>query len=1122
MHTFWDHHGFEFFWGVLMMSSLIRFHQRIVKILLLTAVFLLPSVVVAQIDTGTIVGVVRDQSGAAIPGATVTLKNSATGVSRTVMTNEEGEYLFAAIIPGVYSVQASSPNFESAIRSSIEINVQSRPAIDFSLKVGQTNQVVEVTSQTPVLQTETSDLGGVVQSQQINDLPLNGRRYSDLALLEAGIQRNLVNQNNTTPDRFSSNGNWETQNYFSLDGIDNNSGSTNLQESTVQVIQPPPDALQEFRIQTRSYSAEFGTSAGAVINASIKSGTNAFHGDVWEYIRNNVFDANSYFNNQNGVPRGHFSQNQYGATLGGPVIKNKTFFFGDFQFFTSRKATTVQSTVPTPLMKTGNFSELSNPLNSSAVAGQSACLNPATKIISSSCIDPTASQLVALFPDPNIPSAIAVEGQAGSFAGPNYQYQAAVPNDSHSFDIRIDHNINNTNRLFGRYSQFIISKQDPPWTNNPIIAGNGDFATDYRIHERSVALSWDDTVRSNLLNELRFGFNRDYAHSDPIGVTLGTSDAAKFGLMGIPVGPNSSGLPPIEINGLTRLGTSPWRPQFQISQVWQILDNLSWLKGAHSFKFGYEFRHSSDNFLDIRAPQGEIGVNGIYTAAGAFGLPDFLLGNVDSIVFVTPTVVHNYQNGNSVYAQDTWRVRNDLTITYGARYELYAPNLNHQNQMANFTPANGGGLVSVASGASGLYARSLIHPDRNDIAPRVGFSYHPWDKVVFRAGAGIFYQHSVRIGSESILALNPPFVNSYSLSRIQGDPTTEFQLKNGFPLATLTAGPINLAQLQVRAQDPNQRSSYVEQFSFGPEVQLNANTALDVSYVGNFARKMNRLRNANQAAVTGLDSQGQAILAFPYANLNDAAGDHAFLELATNDGNSNYNALLVSLKRRFTKGMAYGVSYTWSHNIANFIDNLTGGAFPQNSYNYGAERGDSMFDVRHRFVGYLTYEIPLGKGKQYMNQGGIVNGFLGGWQVNTILTKQTGTTIQVSGPDIHGTGSFNMRPDCVGNARTGASNDPRTGFWLNSAAFALPVGAFGNCGAGRYHGPGFTNVDLSLFKSFPLRDTMRFEFRAEAFNAFNHPAFGNPASFFPSGNFGQISSTITDPRELQLALKFYF
>ena len=1087
---------------------------------------LLSSMALAQIDTGSIVGTVKDQSGAGISGATVTLTNLATGVSRDVDTNESGEYQFSAIIPATYSVQVSAPNFQAAVEKNIEINVQSRPAVDFTLKVGKSNEVVEVFSTTSVLQTETADVGGVVQKEQINDLPLNGRRYSDLALLEAGIQRNLTNQNNTAPDRFSSNGNWETQNYFSLDGIDNNSGSTNLQESTVQVIQPPPDALQEFRIQTRTYSSEFGTSAGAVINASIKSGTNAFHGDLWEFVRNSVFDANSYFNNHNAVPRGHFSQNQYGATIGGPLIKNKTFFFGDFQFFSSRKATTVQSTVPTPLMKTGNFSELPSeiPLSSSTVAGQGGCVNSATKTISSSCIDPTGAKLAALFPDPNIPSAVAVEGQPGSFSGPNYQFQAAVPNDSHSFDIRIDHNINNTNRLFGRFSQFIISKQDPPWTNNPIIAGNGDFATDYRIHERSVALSWDDTVRSNLLNELRFGFNRDYAHSDPIGVKLGTSSAPQYGLTGIPVGPNTAGLPPIEINGLTRLGTSPWRPQFQISQVWQILDNLSWLKGAHSFKFGYEHRHFSDNFLDIRAPQGEIGVNGIYTTGGAFGLPDFLLGNVDSVTFVTPTVVHNYQYGNSFYAQDTWRASKNFTVTYGARYELFTPSLNHQNDVSNFTPANGGGLITSARGASGLFNRALIHPDRNNVAPRFGFSYHPFDKLVFRGGYGVFYQHSVRIGSESVLALNPPFVNSYSLNEINGSSTTEFQLQNGFPLTTIASGALNLAQLQIRAQDPNQRTSYVEQASFGPEIQFNENTSLDMSYVGNFARKMNRLRNANQGILTGnFDSGGNPIVTFPYANLNDSAGNHAFLELATNDGNSNYNALLVSLKRRFAKGVSYGVSYTWSHNIADFVDNLTGGAFPQNAYNYAAERGDSMFDVRHRIVGYLTYALPFGKGKLYMDRGGVANAVLGGWQVNTIVTRQSGTTIAISAPDLSGTGSFNSRPDCIGNALSGASSDPRRGLWLNPAAFKLPAsGSFGNCHVGSYHGPGFTNVDLSLFKNFPFGETMRFEFRAEAFNALNHASFGNPSAFFPSGSFGTISSTIIDPRELQLALKFYF
>jgi hypothetical protein len=1120
------------------MPHSLRVHAPIVKVMLLAITFSLSTVLLAQIDTGSIVGVVRDPSGAAIAGAMVTLRNAATGVARVATTNENGGYQFAALIPGVYSVQASATSFEPAVRTNIEIDVQSRPAIDFTLKVGQSKEVVEVTSVTPILQTETADVGGVVQKEQINDLPLNGRRYSDLALLEAGIQRNQVNTNNTAPDRFSSNGNLETQNYFSLDGIDNNSGSTNLQESSVQVIQPPPDALQEFRIQTRTYSSEFGTSAGAVINASIKSGTNQFHGDLWEFLRNSSLDANSYFNVHNGVPRGHFVQNMYGGTIGGPIIKNKTFFFFDLQKFTSRKATTIQSTVPTPLMKTGNFTELGTTLSASPVSGQAGCVSG--NVVASTCLDNAAKQLVALFPDPNIPDQITKEENVpgGWNGGSNYQFQYSIPKDTTSFDVRIDHTLNSKNNILGRYSQYIIKNQDAPWTSDPV-AGNGDFATAYNIHERSVALSWNRTIKSTLLNEARFGFNRDYAHSDPIGLKLGTSLAPNFGLTGIPVGPNTAGIPPIEINGLVRIGTSPWRPQFQISQVWQVLDNLSWLRGSHSFKFGYEYRHGSDNFLDIRAPQGEIGVNGIYTAGGGFGLPDFLLGNVDSVNFVTPHVVHNYTNGNSFYGEDTWRARKDLTVTFGLRYELFTPNLNHQNQLSNFSPANGGELITVAPNASGLFARSLIHPDRNDFAPRLGFSYHPWDRVVLRGGYGVFYQHGVRIGSESILALNPPAVLSYSLGQGLGSSTPVFQLQNGFPQFSSTT--VDLTQLQIRAQDPNQRTSYVEQASFGPQFQISQNVSLEASYVGNFARKMNRLRDANQGIFTGtFDGSGNPIDVYPYANLNtsnsSATGSHSFLELATNDGSSNYNALLVSLRGRYSKGMSYGVSYTWSHNIADYVDNLTGSAFPQNSYDYAAERGDSMFDVRQHFVGFLTYELPVGKGKKYLGEGGIASYILGNWQVNTIVTKQTGATIQLFAPNVSLSGGNNSpRPDCIGNALSGASSNPRSGAWLNPLAFAMPAnGQFGNCHVGAYHGPGFSNADLSFFKILPVTEKMRFEFRVEMFNAFNHANFSNPNSFyapftvdpktggFVPGGFGAIQSTIGDPREIQFGLKFYF
>lgn len=1086
----------------------------------------------AQIDSGSIVGRVTDPSGAAIAGAAITVTNAATGVTVSTKTNEGGQYQLTALPPGNYSVKATAAGFTSQVRNNIELDVQSRPSIDFGLSVGQVSEVVEIKATSPLLQTQSADVGAVVQSQQIVDLPLNGRRYSDLALLEAGIQK-LPDANvaNSAPDRFNSNGNLETQNYFSLDGVSNNSGSTNLQEGSVQIVQPPPDALQEFRLQTRTYSAEFGTSAGAVVNATIKSGTNQIHGNLFEFVRNNDFDANTFFNNANGVPIGHFSQNQFGGTIGGPIIKNKTFFFADYQRFTSRQATTLDSVVPTPLMKQGNFSEFGSALLPSRVAGQSSCLTG--NIIQASSLDPTALKLIALFPDPNIPSAVAAQGQPGSWTGGNnYQFQTSVPNDTYSWDTRIDHTINQKNQLFARYSNYHVDRQDPPWTSNPV-AGNGDFATQYRIRGNAAALGLTTTLAPNLLNELRGGFSRDYAHSDPIGLEAGKSLAEQYGLTGVPQGASAEGIPPININGLVRLGSSPWRPQYQISQVWQLLDSLSWLKGGHSIKVGYDYTHTSDNFQDIRSPQGEISVNGIYTAGGSFGLPDFLLGDVDAVRFTTPLVVHNYMVGHSFYAQDTWRVSPKLTVNYGARYEIFSPVLNHQNEVSNFTAANGGGLVTAPLNASGWYARSLIHPDYLNVAPRFGLAYKVTDKLVLRGGYGIFYQHANRIGSESILQLNPPYLTDKDITQFLGSTTPVVFLKNGFPSADFAGGSTDLSKIQLRAQDPNQRTGYVEQASFGPQFEISHNTVLDLNYVGNWAHKMNRLRNANQGIVTGLNADGSPNVTFPYANLNNnATGNHAFLELATNDGNSAYNAFQASLTRRFDAGLSFGVNYTWSHNIADFADNLTNTPLPQNAYDYRAERSNSVFDVRHRFVANALWEIPVGKGKRYLTNAGTATDLvLGGWQLNSIVSLQTGNTFSVYASDQSGTGSQFSRPNCISDPLAGTTTDPSkyvngSGFLINPAAFAVPAaGTFGSCAPYAFYGPGIQNVDLSLFKSFRILERSRVEFRSEFFNAFNHANFNNPNNYYSPqslGSLGRVNSTRTDPREIQFALKLYF
>ena len=1130
--------------------------KQTMKFLLLTLVLLLPSALFGQIDTGSILGVVKDATGAAITKATVTVTNTATGVSQTTSVNELGEYQVLALFPGIYSVKVTADGFEGVVRNEITLHVQDRLAIDFTLKVGSVKQEVVVSAGEPMLQTQTADIGDVVDTRQVNDLPLNGRRYADLALLEPGVQK-FYAANNPAPDRFSANGNLELQNNFLLNGIDNNSWSENLQEFSVQVVQPPPDAIEEFRVQTRTYSTEFGNSAGAVVNATLKSGTNHYHGSVFEYLRNKVLNANLWINGHNGnpatgptyTPKGPFVQNQFGGTLGGPAFKDKTFFFGDFERFTNRQSTTVTSTVPTQLMKQGNFTELPYALANSTVPGQAGCYSgnmlQATSSTGQTCLDPVAAKLMSLLPPPSVTPS----GAAGSWTGaPNYFFPTTVPDDVYSLDGRVDHNLKQSNRLFGSYSYRHASREDPPWASNGVI-GSGNFATSYRIHTQQVALGWTYPLSSSKVNDLRFGFNRDYAHSDPVGVTLGTSQAQSLiGLSGIPNGPGSGGLPPIEVNGLTRIGTSPWRPQYQISQAWNVIESLSWLKASHSFKFGYQYLKRSDNFLDIRAPQGEIQTDGIYTASGNFGLPDFLLGDVDGVHFTTPLVVHYYQPGHSFYGMDTWKATQKLTLTYGLRYELFAPILERKNNVSNFTPANGGGIVTAGSNASGWSARALIHPDLNDFAPRLGFAYQLANRLVVRGGYGVFYQHSSRIGSESLLQLNPPFLQDVQLN--QGGTSTVFQLKNGFPLSTVTGSTVNLTQIQLRAQDPNQRSGYVEQTSFGPEYQLTSDTVLAVTYVGNWGRKMNRLRDLNMPQVMGFDT-GCPVLKYNYANLNTVttvdtfagagnscapSGQHAFLEYASNDGNTDYDALEVSLRRNISKGLGYTLNYTWSHGLANFGDNLTANAFPQNSYNYAAEMSNSNLDIRSRFVGNFTWDLPIGEGKR----------LLGGWQFNGIVTLETGTPFDIFASDPGYWGVHTEYADCIGNPFSGTTTDHQlfttSGVFLNPAAFAVPApGTFGTCAPNKFHGPGIQMVDLSLFKQFMITERFRLQFRTEFFNSFNHPNFSNPNSFVfwgpgftgPYGSFGKVSNTLApilgndsggpgDPREIQFALKLYF
>jgi hypothetical protein len=1088
----------------------------------------------AQTDTGSIVGTVFDSSGAVVVGASVDVTNTATNVTHSLTTNSAGSYAALQLIPGIYSVKATHAGYSTEVRENITVNVQTRAQVDFTFNVGKVQQQVQVSTTTAVLETQSAEVGGVLGTQVINELPLNGRNYDQLALLEPGVYHNPSSEvANAAEGRFSANGNLELQNYFQLDGIDNNTGSENLQEQSVQAITPPPDALQEFAVQTRTYNVEFGTSAGAVINVSTKSGTNHFHGDVWEYLRNDALDANTYFNNYGGVPKGHFSQNQYGGTIGGPIIHNRTFFFASFENLRSSQAQTVTAVVPTAAMKTGNFSSVlsTHPLTAE-VPSQAGCIT--NNIISATipgCIDAVGKAILALYPDPS-PQL----GNVNVFTGgPNYEYSSSVPNNTYTILTRIDHTLNTKNQIFGRFAYDHSSYQSPQWTSNPI-AGDSNWATQYLLHDTSLALGWTNTPSSTLVNTAHFGFLRTFSHSDAVGLPDGVSDAPKYGLTGIPVTPETTGIPPMYIYGMQTLGSAPWRPQFQVSQVFQFVDSAYKLVGKHSLQFGYEYHENSLNFFDIEAPFGVIFSSGIYSNSNGFGAADYIMGNVSGAIYNTSLEINNYMRGNSVYAQDTWRVTPKLTVNYGIRYELYPPFwLNRTNKTSNFSAANGGEMITANSN-SGIYGRALIHPDRTDFAPRIGFAYHMFPKLVWRGGYGVFHQFINKIGSESMLQLNPPFMLNESLFQSPGSTTPVFQLKNGFPVATLIAGGVYLPGLQLRAQDPNERTSYVEQASFGPQYQISNSTVLNLTWIGNWGRKMNRLRNGNQGRVAGY-SAGSPLISFPYANLNDSGvttpvinggGTHAFLELATNDGNSDFNALEANIKRQVSHGLMYSVSYTWSHNMADWVDNLTGGSTPQNAYDYGHEMSNSLQDVRQRLVGSGTWTVPI---KGINNKA--ASSILGQWQVSAIVSLQTGIPFNISAPDESYTGSNHASyPNLTGNPRGGtASSKPSQfvggnspGSFLNLAAFSYPAaGTFGNFRPRVIHGPGIEQADISLFKGVSLGGTRKFQFRVEFFNAFNHPSFANPSGDITSpGSFGKSWGTTTDPREIQLAGKFFF
>jgi len=1071
----------------------------------LPLLILLASPAFAQIDTAVIIGRVVDGSGAVLPGVVVLATQDGTGVQATVVTNDRGEFIFPGLRVGVYSVTAELQGFRRAVRRDIQLSVQTRAQVDLQLNVGAVAEEIVVTGKTELLQTQSADIGSVVDERQVRDLPLLGRRYSELAFLSPGVVAAPAGITSRGEDTFfNANGNYATWNNYTLDGADNNSFSTNLQERSPQVVSPPVDALQEFKVQTRTYSAEFGKAAGAVINASVKQGTNRYSGSLFGFFRDESLNANTWDNVRAARPKGPFDQLIAGGTFGGPIQKGKTFFFGDYQSARTERALSQTATVPTARMRTGDLSELTGNMVATNAFVPAGCVDAVNKIIRPSCIDPVAAKLMALFPAPNVPGA--------GFFNNNFISNGILNNDVDQFDVRVDHSLSaGRDHVFARYSFQNTNRVEPPILNDPV--ASGDFASNILNRGQSAVGGWSRVFGANVFNEFRVSYNK--VRSDVYHPAFGMDVNAQYGIKGVPKDPRFyGGLPHMPIARFARLGGPFFRPQFQNSQVYQFAENLTWQKGSHAMKFGVELRRDMLHYIDLRSLNGELNfVDGRYTG---FGLGDFLLGLSSAqrlTLFHEPDL---YANGWQFYAQDSWRVRSDVTITAGIRYELFTPLIDKNNLMTNIDPATGQ-MFTAKDGS--VFDRALIHPDRNDIAPRVGVSWSVSPRLVVRGGFGVFYQQTDRYGSESQLGLNLPQLVDASITANSAADAPAFTFAQGF--TPLTPATVNPTVVQWRIQDPNQDTPIVQQFSVGPEFQFAQNMVGALEYVGNRTRNGRRLRNLNEGIIP---TDGSAIV-FPYAKYGYG---NAYLEQIVTNGRADYDALQARVQRRMSGGLSYTVAYTLSKAQGDFLDHLSagGGAIgnaPGSTYAMEKDYGLLAFDIPQRLVTSFIYELPFGPGRKFA-PGGVAGAIARGWSVNGILTLSDGRPFTVTTTDQAGTGPGRIaRANCLGDAVPDGFNQTLDS-WMDPAAFAPTTArTYGNCANNTVRGPGSKSMNLSVFRSIDMGAQKRAEVRIETFNLFNWVNYGFPAANISNlGTFGRITSSLGDQREIQLALKFYF
>jgi hypothetical protein len=1086
---------------------------------------------IAQTTTGSIVGSVTDATGAVVPSAAVTVTNIDTGISTKTTSDTTGNYVATTLREGHYRVTVEAAGFRRSEQTGLTLNVQDRLGVNVVLEVGQLADTIEVNSTAPALQTDTSYLGQVVNSQQIVDLPLNGRFFTRLAVLTSGATPTAPGARDERTGGFSVNGVRPYQNSYLLDGIDNNSLSEDLTNEASFVVGPPPDAIAEFRVQTNSMSAEFGRSGGAVMNVTIKSGTNQLHGSVYEFLRNSSLDAKNFFDPATG-PTPPFKQNQFGAALGGPLMlpkysgKNRTFFFADYQGTRIRTAHTFFATVaPTP-WRTGNFSGFStvfDPDTTVVQDGQVIRQPFAGNQIPVSRFDPASAKLIAAMTAPNLPGSVSLTGVAN-----NYLSNPVEPDTTDQGDVRVDHRLSDKDSFFGRFSMSDQSLS-PPAALPPPLSAAAFSSGDWTNNTRQGMFSETHIFSSRVVNEFRAGYTR--LRTERLQFNSGDNLSAQFGIPGVPFGPNNGGLPRFSVSGLTNFGSATYQPTREFENLFDFIETLSVVRGRHTLKFGAEWKPQVNfSILQPPTPRGSLSFNGNSTrdannrGTTGLGFADFALGklsNASLASFINDTF---QQPGYFFYMQDDFKVNSRLTLNLGVRYEFVSMPRERRDGEANYNIATG--MLDLPKGRNDPLPanffpqitvnrnapRQLVPQDRNNFSPRVGFAFKMTNTTVLRAGYGVFYS-SYEAGPLSIPnpGNNPPFyvaANFPAVSFATLNPVVN-QLSRGFPANAFTSP----AAASLFSLDPNFRDPYVQHWNFGIQQDLGFNTVWEVSYAGSAGKKLYEFRNVNQALPT----------ADPNADVNPRR-PRPFLG---NDltywcscGSSSYHSLQTKVEKRFSHNLSFLAAYTWGKSIDEQsqaslgFDNSTS---VRSEYNYRWEKGRSDFDQRHRVVASYTLDLPTRSTWK-----GPVKAALGGWQLIGINSFTTGTPFTVHAmTDFSNTGG-DARPNVVLNVSTDPPGGPTRQQWFSPAAFSNPVnGQFGSAGRNILTGPNNVGIDISLFKNIPLRERLHLQFRSEFFNLINHPNFRGLNTTYDSSNPGELTAAATS-RQIQFALKLLF